>query len=219
MAKIGDLCYTCGAELTAETIQKTGNICKSCKAKYAYTYDRLNKDKLRKSRKALIIKHIAILQEYLAMHPCSACGEANVVVLDYHHVDRSTKSFSISQVRGLTKKVTEEQLIAEIDKCIILCANCHIKHEHFLHANTRQRRMSPVRDEYIKSKDSRCEHCGNMGSLEFHHKISSTKVMGIADMLATGASIEDFIAEMDKCELLCRNCHRILHHKEREVKI
>ncbi len=48
------------------------------------------------------------------------CGRA----LSFHHLDQTQKSFGIS-AKGLTRswlKIKEE-----IDKCILLCANCHME--------------------------------------------------------------------------------------------
>ena len=42
-------------------------------------------------------------------------------IIDFHHVDRSTKLFQISQHRFWPT----HDLVAEIEKCITLCANCH----------------------------------------------------------------------------------------------
>jgi hypothetical protein len=54
---------------------------------------------------------------------CTFCGYSKCNgALDFHHIDESTKEFSLS-VRGLTrswKKIEEE-----IDKCLLVCSNCH----------------------------------------------------------------------------------------------
>ena len=42
--------------------------------------------------------------------------------LEFHHIDPSTKLFSISQ-DGKTR--AWETVKSEIDKCVLLCANCH----------------------------------------------------------------------------------------------
>jgi hypothetical protein len=52
--------------------------------------------------------------------PCADCGGTfDPVCMDFHHV-RGTKDFNIGWGRyGL------ERLKREIEKCIVLCANCH----------------------------------------------------------------------------------------------
>jgi len=60
---------------------------------------------------------------------CSKCDESDPDCLDFHHVGE--KKDSISQLMAQLKP--KEQILAEIEKCIVLCANCHRK----LHRNNR----------------------------------------------------------------------------------
>lgn len=56
---------------------------------------------------------------------CKSCGETHPAVLDFHHRDPRQKVESIS--RMFRKKYTLEQIQREIEKCDVLCANCHRK--------------------------------------------------------------------------------------------
>ncbi len=60
---------------------------------------------------------------YLSTHPCAECGEANPVVLEFHH--REGKEKAISEMVGGGYPI--ETIRSEIDKCDVLCANCHRK--------------------------------------------------------------------------------------------
>ena len=53
---------------------------------------------------------------------CSKCGESRHWVLDFHHKDPSIKDGTIAQMLINSSK---EKLLQEIDKCDVLCANCH----------------------------------------------------------------------------------------------
>lgn len=54
---------------------------------------------------------------------CVICGYKKCVwAFDLHHVDGSKKEFGLS-VRGLTRSWDKVQ--KEINKCILVCANCH----------------------------------------------------------------------------------------------
>lgn len=57
---------------------------------------------------------------------CADCGYAeNPVALDFDHIDPSTKLFQVG--RKVSNSI--ESLLAEIDKCEVVCANCHrIRH-------------------------------------------------------------------------------------------
>ena len=55
---------------------------------------------------------------------CFKCGyKAHAAALDFNHV-RGDKKFNVSQ----DPKVALHRLMAEIDKCEVLCANCHRIH-------------------------------------------------------------------------------------------
>ena len=58
---------------------------------------------------------------------CKVCGEDDPVVLDFHHRDKTTKEFSISD--GL-RRYSRQRMLDEIDKCDVMCANCHRRHHH-----------------------------------------------------------------------------------------
>jgi hypothetical protein len=62
---------------------------------------------------------------------CSRCSEKHPATLDFHHIDLSTKEFTIGEARN--RKLSEARFKAELAKCIVLCANCHRK-EHYTKA-------------------------------------------------------------------------------------
>lgn len=63
------------------------------------------------------------LYNYLETHPCEHCGESRPVCLEFHHIEPSIKSFNLCMSVCKDKKICVIQ--SEIDKCIVLCANCH----------------------------------------------------------------------------------------------
>lgn len=66
------------------------------------------------------------LLEYLSGKACVICGENDVRVLEFDHLDPTQKSFSISQATRLG--YSWEATLTEIEKCRVLCASCHKKH-------------------------------------------------------------------------------------------
>jgi hypothetical protein len=57
--------------------------------------------------------------------PCSDCGlRWPPKVLHFHHLDPSTKGISVA--RHISQGSRPERIQEEIDKCVLLCANCHI---------------------------------------------------------------------------------------------
>ena len=51
-----------------------------------------------------------------------------------------------------------------------------------------------------------CRRCGANQKLQFDHIDRATKAANVADMLT--AALELFEAEVRKCQLLCKPCHR-----------
>jgi len=60
---------------------------------------------------------------------------------------------------------------------------------------------------------SSCLRCGESTSccLDFHHRDPNLKVAEVAVMPRRGKSIRNIVAEIEKCDVLCANCHRKLH--------
>jgi len=54
---------------------------------------------------------------------CVTCGENHPAALDFHHIDKNTKYKSISKMG----EHPPTQVQKEINKCIVLCSNCHRK--------------------------------------------------------------------------------------------
>ena len=76
------------------------------------------KDNVQRRRREL--KHRAVAYKGGKCESCGYCK--SVAALDFHHVDSSTKEFGIS-AGGWTR--TWERMKPELDKCILLCSNCH----------------------------------------------------------------------------------------------
>ena len=55
-----------------------------------------------------------------------ACGEKNPNCLDFHHNEPDKKNFTICQ--AFNKMVSEKRLLEELQKCSVICSNCHRKH-------------------------------------------------------------------------------------------
>jgi hypothetical protein len=55
--------------------------------------------------------------------PCADCGvEYHYCVMDFDHV-RGKKSFTIAE--AINKRFSDEVILAEIEKCEVVCSNCH----------------------------------------------------------------------------------------------
>lgn len=71
----------------------------------------------------------------------------------------------------------------------------------------------------IKMLGGKCQICGwsgNIAAFEFHHTDSKAKEFDVGRM--TNRKWEVVKKEAKKCQLLCSNCHRILH-TDRDEKL
>lgn len=75
-----------------------------------------------------------------------------------------------------------------------------------------------VKQKLLEYKGSRCEICGYSkdvpGAYDFHHLDPNTKEFGISSSKVL--NFEKLKKEVDKCQLLCRNCHAEVHHKQNQ---
>lgn len=79
-----------------------------------------NRDKVRAASRRYSMKKRAWLAEIKLASGCADCGyNENDVALDFDHV-RGQKEFTISQGNK-----SKEKILAEIEKCDVVCANCH----------------------------------------------------------------------------------------------
>ena len=56
-----------------------------------------------------------------------------------------------------------------------------------------------------------CADCGYSAhpeALDFDH-VADNKVMGVSRMVSSHMRLEDILAEAEKCEVVCANCHRV----------
>lgn len=68
-----------------------------------------------------------VYKEFRKTLMCVRCGESHPACLDLHYLDPTTKFKSVAQLAG---RASLSGLKKEVDKCIVLCANCHRK-EHY----------------------------------------------------------------------------------------
>ena len=62
---------------------------------------------------------------------CEKCGYNKCdAALQFHHKNPEEKDFAISTINLNTETITMSDLYKEVDKCALLCANCHAE-EHY----------------------------------------------------------------------------------------
>lgn len=90
------------------------------------------------------------------------------------------------------------------------------KRRHYENTKRQRRKVRQMlTNEKVKSG---CIYCGikHPAVLDFHHKDPSTKLFTIAQYSSQyHYPIATLMVEVRKCEVLCANCHRLLHYNER----
>ena len=129
-------CCTCRAnklpsDFNRRARSKDGlqQICRACSAArsrlYYKTHTEVHRAATRKQRAERRRKFRQRTDEIKQRFGCRVCGEYDVVCLEFHHLDPSKKDFSIAD--AITHEWPWEKVLAEIRKCVCLCANCHRK--------------------------------------------------------------------------------------------
>lgn len=104
-------CSTCQTELTEENAYRKNtrrlqSMCKKCFNEYT------SQRWIRRKKEAIEFKG----------GKCQSCGyDKYYGALEFHHRDPTKKEFSWNKMRLVSAK----KLQAELDKCDLLCANCH----------------------------------------------------------------------------------------------
>lgn len=113
------ICEICGKEFSI--------LDKGWTRKYCYTCSP-HEDSNCTHAEAVTIKRRAIKKLLLAHggNKCQKCGYDKCIrALEFHHLDPNEKDFGISKI--LTRSISS--LKSEVDKCVLLCSNCHAE-EH-----------------------------------------------------------------------------------------
>jgi hypothetical protein len=124
-------CYRCG-ELKAvdhfswrrKARGQRDSFCRPCRSAYGKEHYAANRqryvDQARVQKQRLALERTRYLIEYFEAHPCVDCGETDPVVLEFDHL--RDKRFDIGQSLPYRNWPS---ILAEIEKCEVVCANCH----------------------------------------------------------------------------------------------
>ena len=76
---------------------------------------------------------------------------------------------------------------------------------------------------YLKiDRGGKCCKCGydkNMCALDWHHRDPNTKDFSISKVRITPKNYQIVISEIEKCDLVCSNCHREIHNSNDTAKL
>lgn len=101
------------------------NVCRYCSREKSKVYyknnGRKHKEVVAKRNKEIRLDIMTKVYDFLSKNPCINCGEDDITVLEFDHLRDKVKCVSDMMKRRNSWTVIQ----AEIEKCQILCANCH----------------------------------------------------------------------------------------------
>jgi hypothetical protein len=122
------VCSKCKIKLSIEQFsknkyKKTGvnYECKSCQKIYKDAHYQNNKQKYKDKAKRHDKKMQEWWQEFKSKLKCVRCGFSHPAALDFHHLYGKDKAIAQGRSEGWGKK----RVLEEINKCEVLCSNCH----------------------------------------------------------------------------------------------
>ena len=106
------------------------------------------------------------------------------------------------------------------------CRNCQKEYRRQHYLNNKQKYIDKAkvyRDNVIDwftdiKKELKCGVCGEdrYWVLDFHHRDPNEKDLEVST-LVRNCHKEKILLEISKCDVLCSNCHRDLHFREKEI--
>lgn len=176
----------------------------------------LNRQRLdvRKQKSEIVKQRTRKLLADFKSQGCKQCGEKFLEALECHHVDKTNKKIVTQLIHSGS---TEKRIQKELDKCEVLCVNCHRK-EHHKAIPTKHHNW---RANYVRNLKQTipCYLCGESDwrCLDFHHvrgeKIANISLLAICAVKVTK---EQFFEEIAKCDIICANCHRKHHYGDHQ---
>jgi len=166
--------------------------------------------------------------------PCDDCrGVFPPHMMDFDHRDPSKKLFTLAGGHALL--MSRHKLIAEVEKCDVVCANCHALRTFGALMDRRRRstpeEWTPGTSPYLARKrahwrasakmldllkDVPCVDCGRRFPpcvMQFDHRDPATKTYEVTRIITRARSV--ILAEIAKCDIVCTNCHRDRTHRRR----
>lgn len=107
-----------------KALQQRDSYCRPCRAAYKKEHYAANKQRYIANaaihNRRAAIRRTEWLLEYFGANPCVVCGETDPLVLEFDHV--GDKKFTIAEH---FLRASWAAIAAEIEKCEVVCANCH----------------------------------------------------------------------------------------------
>jgi len=137
-------------------------------------------------------------------------------ILDQKQIDTILSFYKNNKSLKETHNEFKHLLSSRTIRALLIKNECYIKKTS--HNNKRQKSINVInwkqrkKIELVKYKGGKCKICGYdkcIQALEFHHLDPLKKDFNIS---SNSFSFEKMKKEVDKCILICSNCHKELHY-------
>jgi hypothetical protein len=107
---------------------KDPEVRKAKHAEYSKAYYEKNKKEVIRKVRARRKAHKEWFVSYKEQLSCTICGESRPAALDFHHVTPVDEDQKVNEL--VKDGHCWPKIMREIEKCIVLCANCHRIHHY-----------------------------------------------------------------------------------------
>jgi hypothetical protein len=215
------------------------HVCKSCQSIRAHEHYLRNaaayQKRVARNNKRIRESNRRRLHDYLLVQKCYDCGLQDLAALDFDHRDPRQKRKDVSTLAG--SACAWSAVLAEINKCDVVCANCHRgRTARYFKWRKLDRPEATVLPELpkrgtpdyerIKSRRSRLARRHRNRLLAWEHLSTHPCVLCAEDdpvvldfdhiddkyrdvgWLIAASCQSSILVEIAKCRVLCANCHR-----------
>jgi hypothetical protein len=214
-------CGRCAKDLPEAAFNRAGegsqHWCRDCYRAYFRSRAVLHRAQAAAARDAKrepLRRHLVL---HLTAHPCTDCGESDLRVLEFDHIGTKDRTIGEMLNRGVSLPVLE----AELERCEVVCANCHRRRtarrgswsrltgQPGRWSQQRPRIARNLRWVYAQLQESECVDCGLREPLLLEHDHIGEKRAGVMTLAWNEYSLQVLAAEIASCEVRCCNCHRL----------
>lgn len=154
------------------------------------------------------------LLETLKDFPCFDCGTKYPKgVMDFDHRDPSKKTLGVG--RMVQESYSLKTIASEAAKCDLVCCNCHRIRTFVKSGKLVPDGMLNENQQFVRNLKSNtpCKVCNNQYhfcAMDFDHIEKDQKSFTISGTYGSAKLKPLLVAEIEKCQILCANCHRLI---------
>jgi predicted DNA-binding protein YlxM (UPF0122 family) len=119
-----------------------------------------------------------------------------------HTILETAEKFNVSRTTVIANTENKRIVLNEIER----------RKRNYERVKSRRQKLKEMSVEYLGGKCMKCGYNKCIAALDFHHRDPNEKEFSVSKY--QNLSWLKIMIELDKCDLLCSNCHRELHYEE-----